>query len=636
MIGPVAYGALFVLVLPAGLILWALQLDRLLDLPAYGSPTLGLPVAAAGLGLSLAAMRDLWVSGRGLPMSPFAPKRLVTSGTYRILAHPIYVGAVITTVGVALAARSPGGLWIVSPAVALAAAAFTVGYERQATRARYGALPNPVLHLPRGTDERPTSSDRVSVYALVLLPWLACYQAVEYLGVPSDVRSAYFAWERSIPVWPWTEAVYLATYPLVVLAPLVARSRATLRRFAIDALWATALIIPVYLILPLVASAKPVPGTGVWQTIMSWERAGDAAVTAFPAFHVVWAFLAARLYAETWPRVAILWWGLAAATAASCITTGMHAVIDVAAGLGAYWIVVHGPKLRRRVYAVAEGVANSWREVTLGPVRLLNHGIYAGIGAVLGLIVATSLVGAGGIWWLLAMLGASVVGAALCAQLVEGSPQLLRPYGYFGSVVGASLTAWVAGWFGEDGWLLFAACAPAGAFSQAVGRLRCLVQGCCHGREAPAHLGIRHRHPRSRVVRLSSLGGVPLHPTAVYSLAWTALVGLILLRLWSLHAPLSFIVGCYFILIGIGRFVEEHFRGEVQTPVWNALRLYQWFAIALVVIGATLTALPTPSAPAPGGMLPETLPIIIGAGLVSYLAYGVDFPRGRRRLTRLV
>ncbi|MCP4105598.1 MAG: hypothetical protein GY749_08685 [Desulfobacteraceae bacterium] len=34
-----------------------------------------------------------------------------------------------------------------------------------------------------------------------------------------------------------------------------------------------------------------------------------------------------------------------------------------------------------------------------------------------------------------------------------------------------------------DGWQLAGAFSVAGQFVQAIGRLRCLVQGCCHGRE---------------------------------------------------------------------------------------------------------------------------------------------------------
>ena len=121
---------------------------------------------------------------------------------------------------------------------------------------------------------------------------------------------------------------------------------------------------------------------------------------------------------------------------------------------------------------------------------------------------------------------------------------------------------------------------------QAIGRLRCLVQGCCHGREAAPKVGIRYTHPRSRVTRLSPLGGVPVHPTPVYSMLANLVIGPILVRLWMLRAPLAFVVGMYFLLSGLARFVEEHYRGEPQTPSYGGLRVYQWLAIAWGVAGA--------------------------------------------------
>src|SRR5438270_14072929 len=49
-------------------------------------------------------------------------------------------------------------------------------------------------------------------------------------------------------------------------------------------------------------------------------------------------------------------------------------------------------------------------------------------------------------------------------------------------------------------------------------RLRCLVQGCCHGRVAHTSVGIRYAHTRSRMCRLSTLAGGPVHPTPLYSI----------------------------------------------------------------------------------------------------------------------
>jgi hypothetical protein len=116
---------------------------------------------------------------------------------------------------------------------------------------------------------------------------------------------------------------------------------------------------------------------------------------------------------------------------------------------------------------------------------------------------------------------------------------------------------------------------------------------------------------------------------------WTVLVGLLLLRLWAIQAPLGFIAGMYFILIGLGRFVEEHFRGEPQTAVIAGLRLYQWLAIAFVVGGAVLTTLgPTP-APSPEAFDPGVLPIALVVGAIYYVAYGADVPGSNRRFSRL-
>lgn len=636
MIARLAYAVLFVAALPLLLVLWARRLDQLLGLPAWGAPVPGVATALAGVSLMLVAARDLWVWGGGLPMSPFPPRRLVFRGAYRVLADPLYVGAVLVALGASLAARSPGGLWIVTPTLALAIAAWVMGYEREATRAHYGMTAKPLLRLPPAESNPPTPADRVSIYLLVLLPWLLAYQAVEYLGTPPDARSVYFDWERQLPVIPWTEAVYALTYPLVVAAPLVARQRWALRRLALGGLWATVVIVPSYLVLPLVAEAKPVTGAGFWQDLMRWERLNDEPVTAFPAFHVIWTWLAARVYAARWPRVGWLWWGIVAAVAASCVTTGMHAAADVGAAVVACLLIARGADLWRLICRVAEAVANSWHEVGVGPVRFLSHGVFAALGAVGGLVVAASLAGPAGFAWLVAMWAAAVAGAGLWAQWIEGSPQLLRPYGYFGSVAGALAVLPVAAVAGADLWVILGAFGVGATVTQALGRLRCLVQGCCHGREAPAWFGIRYTHPRSRVLRLANLGGVPLHPTPVYSIIWTLFVGTLMWRLWVLEAPLAVVVGTYFLLIGAGRFVEEHYRGEPQTAVVGGLRLYQWLAIGFVVGGAALTTLSTSPAPAPAGFDAGIVPALLAVGLATYVAYGVDLPGSRLRFSRLV
>jgi prolipoprotein diacylglyceryltransferase len=192
-----------------------------------------------------------------------------------------------------------------------------------------------------------------------------------------------------------------------------------------------------------------------------------------------------------------------------------------------------------------------------------------------------------------------------------------------------------ASFFGTDPWLLFVSFGIGSCFTYAFGRMRCLVQGCCHGREASLFLGIRYRHPLSRVVRMSTLGGVPVHPTPLYSMIWMVFVGLVMIRLWAIAAPLQFIAGTYFVLVGLGRFVEEHFRGEPQTSVIAGLRLYQWLTIAFVIGGAVLMTLGPTAAPALPPFDPRLLPIALLVGTICYVAYGMDFPASSRRFSRL-
>lgn len=88
-------------------------------------------------------------------------------------------------------------------------------------------------------------------------------------------------------------------------------------------------------------------------------------------------------------------------------------------------------------------------------------------------------------------------------------------------------------------------------------------------------------------------------------------------------------------LTGLGRFVEEHYRGEPQTASWAGLRLYQWLAIAFVIGGAALTCVVTAPAPAPGGLRVGDMPVILFVSVVCYVAYGVDIPGSNHRFSRL-
>lgn len=325
---------------------------------------------------------------------------------------------------------------------------------------------------------------------------------------------------------------------------------------------------------------------------------------------------------------------LVAATAVSCVTTGMHAIADVISGLILGAAFARLDVLWRVVVRGAEKLSGSRAERRIGPLRLINHGMYAGAAVAIGIVIATALAGERHRSAVLLIAAGIIIGAALWAQLVEGGPALSRPFGYYGGIIGGILAIAMASVFNGSGLLLLAAYAVAAPVIQAIGRLRCIVQGCYHGRPAGT-AGVRVWHPQSRVVSIAGLAGVPLHPTAVYSIVMNLCFAALLLRLWIAGAPLTFIAGAYLILSGLGRFLEEHYRGEPQTKVIGGLRLYQWMSIASLFVGAILTTVPSSSAPPPAGLSGMSVAAAAVLGLVAFFAYGADFPESGRRFARL-
>ncbi len=284
-----------------------------------------------------------------------------------------------------------------------------------------------------------------------------------------------------------------------------------------------------------------------------------------------------------------------------------------------------------------ERIANSWTCWQIGPVRIINYAAYAGLAAATGAAISILLAGSEHAWNIGGVALAALIGAALSEQLLVGSPTLLRPFGYYGAIAGAAAALlFIALTQKVDAfWVLTAALCVSAPWVVIIGRLRCLVQGCCHGAPSKSAIGIRYRHPLSRACRIANLHNIPTYPTPLYSMIANLVIGLVLARLWTISAPLSMIAGLYLVLAGLARFVEESLRGEPQTRTIAGLHTYQWFAVVSVIVGACMTAVSTPHASA---MLDASWPALylaIGIGTAYACAMGVDFPKSNRLYSRL-
>jgi hypothetical protein len=284
---------------------------------------------------------------------------------------------------------------------------------------------------------------------------------------------------------------------------------------------------------------------------------------------------------------------------------------------------------------IRETVDWSWRAWDFGPFRVISHAAWTAAAAGVGTLLAALLAGPGGAIFLALVVAGGLIGALLFGRLVEGR-HLSRPFGYFGFLLAALVVLTIIAMSdGPSAASLAAAVAAAAPLAQAIGRGRCLVQGCCHGGPDAGRFAIRVENPMSRIACLAHLRGTPVGATQLFSASVNVAIAAVLLRLWGAAAPASLICGLYLVLTGLARFAEEGSRGEPQTPVLAGLTIYQWLSITAFVAGAAVTM--TPSAPVHPVLQLDAASawVALAAAAVSTLAMSVDWPRTRLPMSLL-
>lgn len=104
--------------IPAAVIFGGMAADHLLDLPeippAPWLMALAFVLLVAGLLLIWRSMKDLADAG-GTPNPRRPPRKLVTSGSYSLCRHPMFLGYDLCALSVVLFWRSPGMIFISFP-----------------------------------------------------------------------------------------------------------------------------------------------------------------------------------------------------------------------------------------------------------------------------------------------------------------------------------------------------------------------------------------------------------------------------------------------------------------------------------------------------------------------------------------
>lgn len=616
--GKLLYAITFLVFLPAGLFFWAKAMERFIPYPVIESKLGASILIILGGSLMLWGMYALRRYGHGLPMNAYAPPQFVTQGPYRLFRHPIYWGFGLLMIGYFIYSGSSSGLWLVSPVTIMGMVALVLGYESIDLKRRFpGQYIRTILDYPENKRDSANFQDRLTTLFLVgSYLVLSNYIIGKWHGTSPPV------FEEPISTLPVIDNPYLLFVGIIfiVAVPFLLKSKNILREWEVSGFIALTCSDFIALLYPE-AGAQYFPSQG-------------PIILAVPVFLI---FISVRAILRQPGIMTILLTGISIFVIVIQILNCRQATLCLLISVLIFLISANSIRIWAFLRSTSEKIANSWKERTFGKIRVINHGIYVGYGAFLGILLCGTLAGKEYSYAILMAMIICLVFAALWAQIIEGSDKLKRPFGYYGSLVGIPFGL-IAVWAMDlNCWVVLGVCSVAMTWVQANGRLRCLVNGCCHGRRSDNPIvGIRYYHPRSRVCNISGMKGELVHPTQLYSILWLTAVGILLLTLWNHGCSPSFIFGLYLILTSLGRFVEEAYRGEVQTPVFGGLHLYQWTSVIVLIIGAILTTIQIEPAIIHPGFNREAVWAGLIGGLFVFFAMGVDFPGSNARFSRLV
>ncbi|HUV75993.1 MAG TPA: prolipoprotein diacylglyceryl transferase [Dehalococcoidales bacterium] len=155
----------------------------------------------------------------------------------------------------------------------------------------------------------------------------------------------------------------------------------------------------------------------------------------------------------------------------------------------------------------------------------------------------------------------------------------------YGGVLGAALGIWIYSRFSRFKFGYFAdMVAPGIILSQAVGRVGCLLNGCCYGLETLLPWSIVYIHPESYCPL-----GVAIHPTQVYEILWNLAVFAVLLKLRGRFKPDGSLFLIYLSLYSVWRLGADFLR-EGEAFLFG-LHQAQVIAIIVLLIAIPLLAL---------------------------------------------
>ena len=240
----------------------------------------------------------------------------------------------------------------------------------------------------------------------------------------------------------------------------------------------------------------------------------------------------------------------------------------------------------------------------LGPIGIYSYGLILAAAYLIGLRVAVARGRARGLDGRrvmdlgLAVIFSALIGAKLLLFVLEFDQivrdpaviwSLLRYAGVFygGFLLAVGVAFWYMRRHAMPIWTTCDAFAPGIVLGQAIGRIGCLLAGCCYGRPTDLRWGITFTDP----LAAASAGGaldVALHPTQLYeSAAALVILGCLLAVERRGRAFPGRTFWTYLLLYPAARFVIEMYRGDPRGTVFD-LSTSQFVSVLLIPLSLVM------------------------------------------------
>jgi phosphatidylglycerol:prolipoprotein diacylglycerol transferase len=194
------------------------------------------------------------------------------------------------------------------------------------------------------------------------------------------------------------------------------------------------------------------------------------------------------------------------------------------------------------------------RHAGIDPARVMDLGIY--------LIIA-------------ALVGAKLMLIATDFRYFMSHPgellSLVRAGGvFYGGLIGAFLVGlWLVRRYKLPVWKTADMYAPGIALGHVIGRMGCLMAGCCYGRPTDGTWGLTFTSPIAAENAGTPLG-TPLHPTQLYDAGAELIILIVLLVFERRGRPFpGRTFWLYILLYAISRYIVEIYRGDPRGSVFG-------------------------------------------------------------------